>query len=75
MSRVELKELRAQRAKLEKQNHLLENKQKNLTGDIKVLEERVEIKELETSRKKLENTIFNLETQSNDLESKLQKVN
>jgi len=75
MSRVELKELRAQRAKLEKQNHLLENKQKNLTGDIEVLEERVEIKELETSRKKLENTIFNLETQSNDLESKLQKVN
>ena len=74
MSRIELKELRAQRAKLEKQNQLLETKQKNLAGDIEVLEERVEINELETSRTKLENTIFNLETQSNDLESKLQKV-
>lgn len=71
MSRVELKELRAQRAKLEKQNQLLGTQQKTLEGDIEVLGEKVEINELLKSQKELEQVILNLETQNNDLESKL----
>ena len=74
MSRVELKELRAQRVKLEKQNQLLETQQKTLEDDIEVLGEKVEINELLKSQKQLEQVILNLETQNNDLEYKLHKA-
>ena len=74
MSHVELKELRAQRVKLEKQNQLLETQQKTLEDDIEVLGEKVEINELLKSQKELEQVILNLETQNNDLEYKLHKA-
>jgi outer membrane biosynthesis protein TonB len=73
MTRPELEELRARRAKLEEETRSLKRKQKKLEDGVLILEERINIEELEKRQKALQKTVSSLETKKNSLESKLQK--
>jgi len=72
MTRLELEELRNQRAQLEEATRSLKKKQKKLEDNVLILEERVIIDELDSQQKQLQQKVSILEKQKNSLESKLQ---
>ena len=67
MTRPELEELRARRAKLEEETRTLKRKQKKLEDGVLILEERINIEELEKRHKELQKNVSSLETKKKTL--------